>query len=151
MRSLGLHIHRMEGREPSLSVELLRSLTPSERPVKLRHARLRHQNANLLFSPFPLPRPNTTTKTINVACYRWRSLYLAQSARARLAHGKTAHAALQLKPARSWRRFSKHDQIGEVKIPLNTIDLAQTIEEWRPLTKVESDNDQVSLVVRTAD
>lgn len=41
-------------------------------------------------------------------------------------------------------RFSKHDQIGEVKIPLNTIDLAQTIEEWRPLTKVESDNDQVS-------
>ena len=42
------------------------------------------------------------------------------------------------------RRFSKHDQIGEVKIPLNTIDLAQTIEEWRPVTKVENDNDQVS-------
>ena len=41
-------------------------------------------------------------------------------------------------------RFSKHDQIGEVKIPLNTIDLAQTIEEWRPLTKVEADNDVVS-------
>ena len=31
-----------------------------------------------------------------------------------------------------------------MKIPLNTIDLAQTIEEWRPLTKVENDNDQVS-------
>lgn len=41
-------------------------------------------------------------------------------------------------------RFSKHDQIGEVKIPLNTIDLAQTIEEWRPVTKVENDNDLVS-------
>lgn len=41
-------------------------------------------------------------------------------------------------------RFSKHDQIGEVRIPLNTIDLAQTIEEWRNLTKVETDGGQVS-------
>lgn len=40
-------------------------------------------------------------------------------------------------------RFSKHDQIGEVKIPLNTIDLAQTIEEWRNLTKVETDGGQL--------
>lgn len=41
-------------------------------------------------------------------------------------------------------RFSKHDQIGEVKIPLNTIDLARTTEDWRALTKVETDNTQVS-------
>lgn len=41
-------------------------------------------------------------------------------------------------------RFSKHDQIGEVKIPLNTIDLAQTIDEWRPLTEVKADSEQVS-------
>uniref|UniRef100_A0A6G1S7R3 Synaptotagmin 1 n=1 Tax=Aceria tosichella TaxID=561515 RepID=A0A6G1S7R3_9ACAR len=40
-------------------------------------------------------------------------------------------------------RFSKHDQIGEVRIPLNTIDLAQTIEEWRNLTKVETDGGQL--------
>lgn len=40
-------------------------------------------------------------------------------------------------------RFSKHDQIGEVRIPLNTIDLAQTIEEWRSLTKVKTDGDQL--------
>lgn len=45
-------------------------------------------------------------------------------------------------------RFSKHDQIGEVKIPLSTIDLAQTIEEWRPLTEVESNNEQVSVRAR---
>lgn len=36
-------------------------------------------------------------------------------------------------------RFSKHDQIGEVKIPLNHVDLAQTIEEWRDLTSVEGE------------
>lgn len=41
-------------------------------------------------------------------------------------------------------RFSKHDQIGEIKIPLSSIDLAQIIEEWRDLTKVESNNEQVS-------
>ncbi|XP_076343879.1 synaptotagmin-1-like [Tachypleus tridentatus] len=34
-------------------------------------------------------------------------------------------------------RFSKHDQIGEVKVALSTVDLAQTIEEWRELTGVE--------------
>lgn len=40
-------------------------------------------------------------------------------------------------------RFSKHDQIGEVRIPLSTIDLAQTIEEWRNLTKVKTDGGQL--------
>lgn len=39
-------------------------------------------------------------------------------------------------------RFSKHDQIGEVKIPLNTLDLAQTIEEWKDLTGVEGEQGQ---------
>ncbi|XP_043229852.1 synaptotagmin 1-like isoform X7 [Amphibalanus amphitrite] len=40
-------------------------------------------------------------------------------------------------------RFSKHDQIGEVKLPLCTIDLAQTIEEWRDLVSVEGDGGQL--------
>ncbi|XP_012162344.1 synaptotagmin 1 isoform X2 [Ceratitis capitata] len=39
-------------------------------------------------------------------------------------------------------RFSKHDQIGEVKVPLCTIDLAQTIEEWRDLVSVEGEGGQ---------
>uniref|UniRef100_A0A061QHR4 Putative synaptotagmin n=1 Tax=Cupiennius salei TaxID=6928 RepID=A0A061QHR4_CUPSA len=39
-------------------------------------------------------------------------------------------------------RFSKHDQIGEVKLPLNTLDLAQTIEEWKDLTGVEGEQGQ---------
>ncbi|XP_037778296.1 synaptotagmin 1-like isoform X3 [Penaeus monodon] len=39
-------------------------------------------------------------------------------------------------------RFSKHDQIGEVKIPLCQVDLAQTIEEWRDLLSVEGDGGQ---------
>lgn len=47
-------------------------------------------------------------------------------------------------------RFSKHDQIGEVKVPLCQIDLAQTIEEWRELQSVEGEGGQVSqwLIVR---
>lgn len=36
-------------------------------------------------------------------------------------------------------RFSKHDQIGEVKVPLCQVDLAQTIEEWRELVSVEGE------------
>ncbi|XP_066938537.1 synaptotagmin 1 isoform X29 [Macrobrachium rosenbergii] len=40
-------------------------------------------------------------------------------------------------------RFSKHDQIGEVKIPLCQVDLAQTIEEWRDLVSVEGDGGQL--------
>ncbi|KAI8042657.1 synaptotagmin 1 isoform X1 [Drosophila gunungcola] len=42
-------------------------------------------------------------------------------------------------------RFSKHDQIGEVKVPLCTIDLAQTIEEWRDLVSVEGEGGQEKL------
>ncbi|KAK2718060.1 synaptotagmin 1-like isoform X2 [Artemia franciscana] len=40
-------------------------------------------------------------------------------------------------------RFSKHDQIGEVKVPLCMVDLAETIEEWKDLTSVEGDNGQL--------
>lgn len=40
-------------------------------------------------------------------------------------------------------RFSKHDQIGEVKVPLCQVDLAQTIEEWRELISVEGEGGQV--------
>lgn len=41
-------------------------------------------------------------------------------------------------------RFSKHDQIGEVKVPLCQVDLAQTIEEWKELQSVEGEGGQVS-------
>ena len=40
-------------------------------------------------------------------------------------------------------RFSKHDQIGEVKVPLMMVDLAQTIEEWKDLVSVEGEGGQV--------
>ncbi|XP_018907864.1 synaptotagmin 1 isoform X2 [Bemisia tabaci] len=40
-------------------------------------------------------------------------------------------------------RFSKHDQIGEVKVPLCQVDLAQTIEEWRVLQSVEGEGGQL--------
>lgn len=43
-------------------------------------------------------------------------------------------------------RFSKHDQIGEVKVPLCQVDLAQTIEEWKELQSVEGEGGQVSLI-----
>ncbi|CAG0898330.1 unnamed protein product [Darwinula stevensoni] len=39
-------------------------------------------------------------------------------------------------------RFSKHDQIGEVKVALCQIDLAQTIEEWKDLQSVEGEGGQ---------
>lgn len=44
-------------------------------------------------------------------------------------------------------RFSKHDQIGEVKVPLCQVDLAQTIEEWAEVTSVEGEGGQVGLAV----
>jgi len=37
-------------------------------------------------------------------------------------------------------RFSKHDQIGEVKVPLCMVDLAQTIEEWKDIQSVKVDD-----------
>lgn len=46
-------------------------------------------------------------------------------------------------------RFSKHDQIGEVKVPLCQVDLAQTIEEWRELQSVEGEGGQVRTLTTT--
>ena len=40
-------------------------------------------------------------------------------------------------------RFSKHDQIGEVQLPLSHVDLANVIDEWRELVSVEGDAEQV--------
>ena len=40
-------------------------------------------------------------------------------------------------------RFSKHDQIGKVKVPLCQVDLAQTIEEWAEISSVEGEGGQV--------
>jgi len=37
-------------------------------------------------------------------------------------------------------RFSKHDQIGEVKVPLCMVDLAQTIEEWKDIQSIKVDD-----------
>jgi len=44
-------------------------------------------------------------------------------------------------------RFSKHDQIGAVLIPLNSVDLGRVVEEWRDLVSPESD-DKVRRCVR---
>lgn len=46
-------------------------------------------------------------------------------------------------------RFSKHDIIGEVKVPMNTVDLGQPIEEWRDLQGGEKE--EVSHPARQAD
>ncbi|EPQ20370.1 Synaptotagmin-2 [Myotis brandtii] len=41
-------------------------------------------------------------------------------------------------------RFSKHDIIGEVKVPMNTVDLGQPIEEWRDLQGGEKEESEPS-------
>ncbi len=42
-------------------------------------------------------------------------------------------------------RFSKHDQIGQVQVPLNSVDLGRVVEEWRDLTAPDSDNEKVNI------
>lgn len=36
-------------------------------------------------------------------------------------------------------RFSKHDQIGQIQVPLSSVDLARVIEEWRDLSPPDDD------------
>lgn len=40
-------------------------------------------------------------------------------------------------------RFGKHDVIGEIKIPMNSIDLGQPIHEWKDLVGGEKEEVQV--------
>lgn len=44
-------------------------------------------------------------------------------------------------------RFSKHDIIGEVKVPMNTVDLGQPIEEWRDLESAEKEEVSEEMMV----
>lgn len=39
-------------------------------------------------------------------------------------------------------RFSKHDQIGQIKVPLGAIDLGRVIEEWKELESPENDGEK---------
>lgn len=43
-------------------------------------------------------------------------------------------------------RFSKHDQIGQVHVPLNSVDLGRVIEEWRDITSPDNDAEKVRSV-----
>lgn len=36
-------------------------------------------------------------------------------------------------------RFSKHDAIGAVKIPMSSVDFSQSLQEWRDLQKAEKE------------
>lgn len=36
-------------------------------------------------------------------------------------------------------RFSKHDQIGQIQVPLGSVDLARVIEEWKDLNPPDDD------------
>lgn len=44
-------------------------------------------------------------------------------------------------------RFSKHDVIGEIKIPMNTLDLAKPIEEWRDLDSADQEEVRTALLM----
>ncbi|VDM71051.1 unnamed protein product [Strongylus vulgaris] len=44
-------------------------------------------------------------------------------------------------------RFSKHDQIGQVLIPLGKIDLGQVIEEWKDIAPPPDDKEAVGFDV----
>lgn len=47
-------------------------------------------------------------------------------------------------------RFSKHDVIGEIKIPMNTLDLAKPIEEWRDLDSADQEEVRTALLMHNS-
>lgn len=44
-------------------------------------------------------------------------------------------------------RFGKHDVIGEIKIPMNSVDLGQPIHEWKDLVGGEKEEVNISTVL----
>ncbi|KAG5442688.1 Arf guanine nucleotide exchange factor syt1, partial [Clonorchis sinensis] len=47
-------------------------------------------------------------------------------------------------------RFSKHDQIGQIQVPLGSVDLARVIEEWRDLSPPDDDEKSTKAHLRSA-
>jgi len=46
-------------------------------------------------------------------------------------------------------RFSKHDHIGQLKVPLNSVDLGRVVEEWRDIQPPDSSDDKASYFMCT--
>lgn len=46
-------------------------------------------------------------------------------------------------------RFSKNDIIGELRIPMSSVDLTQVVDEWQDLKSAKDSEDQVSIFVLT--
>ena len=44
-------------------------------------------------------------------------------------------------------RFSKHDIIGEIKIPMNSVDLGQPLQTWRDVESGEKEEVQFIIPV----
>jgi hypothetical protein len=42
-------------------------------------------------------------------------------------------------------RFGRHDQIGQVNIPLNSVDLGSVVKEWRDIKPPPDENAKVPL------
>ena len=40
-------------------------------------------------------------------------------------------------------RFSKHDMIGQIHVPMNSIDLGQIYETWRDLEPANDDKESI--------
>ncbi|RVE59591.1 hypothetical protein OJAV_G00189980 [Oryzias javanicus] len=40
-------------------------------------------------------------------------------------------------------RFSKHDMIGDIKIPMNSVDLGQPMQQWRDLESAEKEEEKL--------
>lgn len=41
-------------------------------------------------------------------------------------------------------RFSRHDQIGEIHVPLGQVDLGKVIQEWRDIQPPAGDKENVN-------
>lgn len=45
-------------------------------------------------------------------------------------------------------RFSKHDAIGDIKVPMNKVDFSHITEEWRDLQSAEKEEVRVEIYLK---
>lgn len=87
---------------------------------------------------YPKEKTKIKSKTLNP---KWNETFKFQ-----VNYSDLTRLSLQL-ICLDYDRFSKHDEIGQVTIPIESIDLAQSVEEWRDLRrpKDETEKGRVSL------
>lgn len=88
---------------------------------------------------FKVPRARLDAACVSVCSFSaLRGSNVASNSLSQIPYAELGGKTLMLEVF-DFDRFSKHDMIGEIKIPMNSVDLGQPLQQWRDVESGEKE------------